>query len=55
MISGAPVPRGFDPAGPALKYELVVANGGGLDPSQKLRDKPDIGITDRQTSAHAGR
>src|SRR4051794_36023003 len=38
---GAPSPRGFDPNDPALKYELVVANGDVLDPSQKLRGKRD--------------
>src|SRR4051812_15537763 len=36
--------RGFNPADPAMKYELVIANGEVLDPSQKLRGKRDIGI-----------
>jgi dihydroorotase len=42
--AGAPAPRGFNQADPALKYELVVAGGEVLDPSQKLRGKRDIGI-----------
>ena len=50
---GAPSPRGFDPADPALKYELVVANGDVLDPSQKLRGKRDIGIRYGQIAAIA--
>jgi dihydroorotase len=51
---GAPAPRGFDPADPALKYELVIANGDVLDPSQKLRGKRDIGIRFGQIAAIAG-
>jgi dihydroorotase len=50
---GAPAPRGFDPADPALKYELVIANGDVLDPSQKLRGKRDIGIRYGQIAAVA--
>src|SRR5207249_5835748 len=50
---GAPSPRGFDPADPALKYELVVANGDVLDPSQNLRGKRDIGIKYGQIAAIA--
>jgi dihydroorotase len=50
---GAPAPRGFDPADPALKYELVIANGDVLDPSQKLRGKRDIGIRYGQIAAIA--
>ena len=50
---GAPSPRGFDPADPALKYELVVANGDVLDPSQRLRGKRDIGIRYGQIAAIA--
>jgi dihydroorotase len=46
-----PTPRGFDPADPALKYELVVANGEVLDPSQRLRSKRDIGIRYGQIAA----
>src|SRR5215470_6270863 len=51
---GAPAPRGFDPADSALKYELVIANGDVLDPSQKLRGKRDIGIRYGQIAAIAG-
>jgi dihydroorotase len=47
------MPRGFNPADPALKYELVVANGDVLDPSQKLRGKRDIGIRFGQIAAIA--
>src|SRR6267142_1845028 len=50
---GAPSPRGFDAADPALKYELVIANGDVLDPSQKLRGKRDIGIRYGQIAAVA--
>jgi dihydroorotase len=53
QAGGAPSPRGFDPADPALKYELVVANGDVLDPSQKLRGKRDIGIRYGQIAAIA--
>src|SRR5438093_12189292 len=53
QATGAPSPRGFDPADPALKYELVVANGDVLDPSQKLRGKRDIGIRFGQIAAIA--
>ena len=52
QATGAPAPRGFDPADPALKYELVIANGDVLDPSQKLRGKRDIGIRYGQIAAH---
>ena len=50
---GPPSPRGFDPNDPALKYELVIANGDVLDPSQKLRGKRDIGIRYGQIAAIA--
>src|SRR6185436_10862420 len=53
QAAGAPAPRGFDPADPALKYELVIANGDVLDPSQKLRGKRDIGIRYGQIAAVA--
>jgi dihydroorotase len=53
QATGAPAPRGFDPADPALKYDLVVANGDVLDPSQKLRGKRDIGIRYGQIAAIA--
>jgi dihydroorotase len=46
-------PRGFNPADPALKYELVIANGEVLDPSQTLRGKRDIGIKYGQIAAIA--
>jgi dihydroorotase len=49
----APMPRGFNPADPALKYELIVANGDVLDPSQTLRGKRDIGIRFGQIAAVA--
>jgi dihydroorotase len=48
-----PAPRGFDPADPAIKYELVIANGEVLDPSQKLRGKRDVGIRFGQIAAIA--
>jgi hypothetical protein len=35
--AGQPTPLGFNPADPALKYELVIANGDVLDPVQKTR------------------
>ena len=51
QAAGAPTPRGFDAADPGLKYELVIANGDVLDPSQKLRGKRDIGIRFGQIAA----
>jgi dihydroorotase len=51
--AGAPSPRGFDPADPALKYELVIAGGEVLDPSQKLRARRDVGIKFGQIAAVA--
>src|SRR5919198_5839718 len=48
-----PSPRGFNPAAPALKYELVIPNGEVLDPSQKLRGRRDIGIKYGQIAAIA--
>jgi dihydroorotase len=51
--AGPLAPRGFDPADPALKYELVIANGEVLDPSQKLRGKRDVGIRFGQIAAIA--
>jgi dihydroorotase len=48
---GGPVPRGFAPGDPALKYELVIAGGEVLDASQKLRAKRDIGIKYGQIAA----
>jgi dihydroorotase len=49
--AGAPAPHGFDPKDPALKYDLVIANGDVLDPSQKLRGKRDLGIKHGQIAA----
>ena len=51
--AGAVAPRGFTPGDPALKYELVVAGGDVLDPSQRLRGKRDIGIKYGQIAAIA--
>ena len=44
-------PSGFNPADPALKYELVISGGEVLDPSQKLRGKLDVGIRYGQIAA----
>jgi dihydroorotase len=49
--SGQPLARGFDPADPALKFDLVIANGDVLDPSQGLRGKRDLGIKNGQVAA----
>jgi dihydroorotase len=51
--AGQPTPLGFNPADPALKYELVIANGDVLDPVQKTRGKRDIGIRFGQIAAVA--
>ena len=51
--AGAPAPLGFNPADPALKYELVIANGDVVDPVQKTRAKRDIGIRFGQIAAVA--
>jgi len=51
--AGAPTPRGFSPSDATLKFELVVAGGEVLDPSQKLRAKRDIGIKYGQIAAIA--
>ncbi|HEX9420697.1 MAG TPA: amidohydrolase/deacetylase family metallohydrolase [Methylomirabilota bacterium] len=48
-----PAPVGFNPADPALKFDLVIANGDVLDPSQRLRAKRDIGIKQGQIAAIA--
>ena len=48
-----PAPVGFNPADPALKFDLVIANGDVLDPSQRLRGKRDIGIKNGQIAAIA--
>jgi len=49
--AGAPAPHGFDPQDKALKYDLVIANGEVIDPSQKLRGKRDLGIKHGQIAA----
>jgi dihydroorotase len=49
--AGAPAPYGFDPQDKALKFDLVIANGEVLDPSQKLRGKRDLGIKHGQIAA----
>ena len=51
--AGTPAPLGFDPADPALKYELVIANGDVLDPGAEARGKRDIGIRFGQIAAIA--
>jgi dihydroorotase len=51
--AGQPAPLGFNPADPALKYELVIANGDVLDPVQKTRSKRDVGIRFGQIAAVA--
>ena len=48
-----PTPIGFNPADPALKFDLVIANGDVVDPSQRLRGKRDIGIKNGQVAAIA--
>ena len=51
--AGTPVPLGFNPNDPGLKYELVIANGDVLDPVQKTRARRDIGIRFGQIAAVA--
>jgi len=51
--AGRPGPLGFDPADPALKYDLVVANGDVLDPESRSRGKRDVGIRFGQIAAIA--
>ena len=48
-----PAPVGFNPADPVLKFDLIIANGDVLDPSQRLRGKRDIGIKNGQVAAVA--
>jgi dihydroorotase len=48
-----PRPMGFNPADPALKYDLVIVGGEVLDPSQKLRARRDVGIKNGQIAALA--
>src|SRR3989442_10913660 len=52
-VMPVPMPRGFNPSDPALKYELVIAGGGVLDPSMRVRGKRDIGIKNGQIAAGA--
>jgi dihydroorotase len=51
--AGAPQPRGFNPADPAVKYDLVIANGDVLDPGQRLRGRLDVAIKHGQIAAVA--
>jgi len=51
--AGQPLPLGFNPADGALKFDLVIAGGEVLDPSQRLRGKRDIGIKNGQIAAVA--
>lgn len=53
MSLAQPTPIGFNPADPALKFDLVIANGDVVDPSQHLRGKRDIGIKNGQVAAIA--
>src|SRR2546428_9172898 len=46
-----PAPRGFNPADPALKFDIVIANGDVLDPSQK----PTASATSESSSARSPR
>jgi hypothetical protein len=48
---GQALPLGFDPADPGLEFDLVIANGEVLDPSQALRGKRDLGIENGQVAA----
>jgi dihydroorotase len=49
--AAGPSPRGFMPTDPGLKFELVVAGGRVLDPSQKLDANMDVGIKYGQIAA----
>ncbi len=51
--ASAPTPSGFNPADPALKFDLVIAGGDVLDPGQNLRGRRDIGIKNGQIAAVA--
>lgn len=48
-----PEPRGFDPADPALRFDLVVTGGEVLDPGRQLRGRLDVGIKNGQIAAVA--
>jgi len=47
----APAPIGFNPADPTLKFDLVIANGDVMDPSQRLRTKADVAVKNGQVAA----
>jgi len=49
--AGQPAAAGFNPADPALKFDLVIAGGDVLDPSQRFRRTGDIGIKNGQIAA----
>jgi dihydroorotase len=51
--TGRPLARGFDPDDPNLRFDLVVANGEVIDPSQGLRGKRDVGVKNGQIAAIA--
>jgi dihydroorotase len=46
-----PMPMGFNPADPTLKFDLVIANGDVLDPSRRFRGRSDVGIKNGQVAA----
>lgn len=48
-----PLLVGFDPADPAFKFDLVVADGEVLDPSQRFFGRADIGIKNGRIGALA--
>ena len=48
-----PAPLGFNPADPALKFDLLIANADVLDPSQRLRGTQDVGIKNGQIAVLA--
>src|SRR5262245_4614359 len=49
--AGQPQPLGFNPQDPELKFDLVIAGGDVLDPSQRLRGRRDVGIKNGQIAA----
>jgi len=49
--AGQPQPLGFNPQDPGLKFDLVIAGGDVLDPSQRLRGRRDVGIKNGQIAA----
>jgi dihydroorotase len=54
QAAGAPVPSGFNPADPALRFDLVIANADVLDPGPGVRGRRDIGIKNGQIAALSG-